>query len=243
MNETAVLRERLALVEARLGKLEAAQARTTDAATRIDSRTQRHDAVLATLVEADAWSEAAELGIAKAMALRHTGLAPRDEIRLAATIVREAHSQGLDPRLVAAVVEVESGFDRFAISPVGALGLMQLMPATANALSPGDGASRLFELEGNVALGCRYLATLVREFGGVDRALLAYNMGPAGARKALAGPRARELLAGYPQQVQRARKRMMRDSHEDAALARVEQPVEKSGNDAVRPLRDGTAVR
>ena len=221
-DEAPALRAKLAQVEARLEKLEAAQAQAGAVAQALDARMQHQDAVLATLVEADAWSEAVELGIARAVASRHTGLGPRDEARLAAAIVREAHSQGLDPRLVAAVVEVESGFDRFAISPVGALGLMQLMPATADSLAKSSDADRLFNLEQNVELGCRYLAKLVHQFGGVDRALVAYNMGPTAARKALAGPRARALLAGYPRAVERARLRMMRGTERAATLARIE---------------------
>jgi soluble lytic murein transglycosylase len=204
-------RSELEALRARVAALEAAR---TPAAVdpAVLTRIAELEARASERAELDDWSEAATLGIARAVALRHTGLSPREEARLAASIVREARAADLDPQLVAAVVQVESGFLRFAVSGVGAQGLMQLMPPTADQLARAEGEAApgpaLFELERNLHLGCRYLAQLVREFGGVDRALLAYNMGPAAARKALASDRARTLLAGYPRAVQRARRRM-----------------------------------
>jgi cell wall-associated NlpC family hydrolase len=86
---------------------------------------------------------------------------------------------GLDPALLAAVAKTESGFDRAAVSPAGAKGLMQLMPATAGSLGvdpldPGqavDGAARL-------------LRQLLDRFGGrVDLALAGYNAGPGAVQQ------------------------------------------------------------
>jgi len=163
------------------------------------------------------WSEAASLGIARAIALRHLDLTPREEAHLAATIVREARISKLDPARVAAVIQVESGFRRGAVSPVGAVGLMQVMPGTAAALESTDPADagaardRLSDMDRNVRLGCRYLAAMRDRFGAIDRALLAYNMGPTAARAALRGPRAKALLAGYPRAVERARRQIVGD--------------------------------
>jgi cell wall-associated NlpC family hydrolase len=100
--------------------------------------------------------------------------------RWADAIERAASAASLDPRLVAAVAWAESGFDPGAVSPAGALGLMQLMPATARGLGvdPLDPAQ-------NLAGGARYLAAQLDRFGGrLELALAAYNAGPAAVAKA-----------------------------------------------------------
>jgi cell wall-associated NlpC family hydrolase len=80
---------------------------------------------------------------------------------------------GVDPALLAAVAKVESGFDSSAVSPAGATGLMQFMPATAAGLGvdPADPASA-------VDGAARYLRRLTDRFGSTDLALAAYNAGP-----------------------------------------------------------------
>jgi hypothetical protein len=86
---------------------------------------------------------------------------------------RAASRYGVDPSLLAAMASQESGFNSSAVSPAGAQGLMQFMPATAaglgvNPLDPGsaiDGAAR-------------YLSSLKKQFGSTDLALAAYNAGP-----------------------------------------------------------------
>jgi len=85
-----------------------------------------------------------------------------------------AVSQGLDPALLAALVRQESGFDPQAISPAGALGLAQLMPATADYL----GVSNPFDPVQNLAGGARYLREQLDTFQQLDLALAAYNAGP-----------------------------------------------------------------
>lgn len=91
-------------------------------------------------------------------------------------ILSTAHRYGLDPLLVAAIVKAESGFDARAVSPAGAKGLMQLMPATAAALGVRDP----FDPSQNVDGGVRYFWDLLQRFGGdVRLALAAYNAGPA----------------------------------------------------------------
>ncbi|WP_051275939.1 transglycosylase SLT domain-containing protein [Desulfovirgula thermocuniculi] len=82
---------------------------------------------------------------------------------------------GLDPRLLKAVAAAESGFDPRAVSPKGALGLMQLMPGTAREV----GVSDPFDPAQSVRGGARYLRSLLDRFGGrLDLALAAYNAGP-----------------------------------------------------------------
>ncbi len=84
-----------------------------------------------------------------------------------------AGRHGVDAALLAAVASQESGFDSQAVSPAGAQGLMQFMPATAAGLgvNPLDPSSAI---DG----AARYLSTLTRQFGSTDLALAAYNAGP-----------------------------------------------------------------
>jgi soluble lytic murein transglycosylase-like protein len=82
---------------------------------------------------------------------------------------------GLDPDLVAAVIRTESGFRAHAVSPKGAMGLMQLMPSTARLLGVED----VFDGRENIFGGCRYLRSLIDQFDGdLKLALAAYNAGP-----------------------------------------------------------------
>lgn len=96
-------------------------------------------------------------------------------VDLRGLVEREARSQGLDPALVMAVVEAESSWRVDAVSPKGAMGLMQLMPGTARMLGVEDP----FDPEQNVWGGVRYLRMMVDRYGGrLDLALAAYNAGP-----------------------------------------------------------------
>ncbi|MEB3236415.1 MAG: lytic transglycosylase domain-containing protein [Candidatus Sericytochromatia bacterium] len=94
-------------------------------------------------------------------------------------IAAAARHQGVDPRLLEAVVEAESGGNPSAVSSKGAMGLMQLMPSTARAL----GVSRPLDPVQNLEGGARYLAEQLRNFGSVEQALAAYNAGPQAVRR------------------------------------------------------------
>jgi soluble lytic murein transglycosylase-like protein len=96
---------------------------------------------------------------------------------VAPIIAEAAHQDGLDPALISAVVEVESGYQAEARSPKGALGLMQLMPGTGARY--GVAAQRdLLVPSINIAAGARYLADLYAMFGGDLRlTLAAFNAG------------------------------------------------------------------
>jgi soluble lytic murein transglycosylase-like protein len=124
-----------------------------------------------------------QVAITEHLASRRTGLGPAEIERLAAAVVSEAHARDFDPSLVLAVIEVESGFDNFAVSPVGALGLMQILPSTGEALAhrlgiPWRGSRTLFDPVANVKLGVAYLDELRERFGRLPTALAAYNWGP-----------------------------------------------------------------
>ena len=114
---------------------------------------------------------------------RHTGLADREVKRVAEAVVVEAERHDIDPSLVLAVIQVESGGYNFAVSSVGALGLMQIMPHTGEMLCaqlgvPWRGADMLFDPILNIRLGTAYLKALSDRYGSWDRALAAYNWGP-----------------------------------------------------------------
>lgn len=91
-----------------------------------------------------------------------------------------ATEHNIEPALIFAVINAESGFDKTAVSPVGAKGLMQLMPRTAefmaDKLGLGFSEDRLFEPEFNITLGTAYLARLLNRFD-LDDAIAAYNAG------------------------------------------------------------------
>jgi len=94
--------------------------------------------------------------------------------RYAPIIERAASTYGLDPKLITAVVQTESNFNTQAVSPVGAQGLMQLMPATAADL----GVSDAFDPEQNIQAGSQYLKQLMdRYHGDTKLTLAAYNWG------------------------------------------------------------------
>ena len=98
---------------------------------------------------------------------------------LSAAIYDIALSEGLDPDLAYRLVRVESGFVRTAVSPMGAVGLTQVMPSTAEELSPGIAYHELFERDTNLRLGFRYLRQLLEKYNGdLHLALTAYNRGP-----------------------------------------------------------------
>ena len=95
-------------------------------------------------------------------------------------IHEKAQKYDVDPALVAAVVETESRFRRTARSPVGAQGLMQLMPRTGRWL----GATNLYDAEQNVDAGTRYLKYLQERFdGNLKNAIAAYNAGEGNVQR------------------------------------------------------------
>jgi hypothetical protein len=94
-------------------------------------------------------------------------------------IVRHAVDRDLDPKLVRAVIQVESGYNVEALSNKGAMGLMQLMPGTAREL----GVSDPWDLDQNIAGGASYLRRLLDRFSDLELAVAAYNAGPEAVAK------------------------------------------------------------
>jgi len=97
---------------------------------------------------------------------------------LASNIYDVSVAEGIEPELAFRLVRVESQFNDHALSPVGAVGLTQVMPATARFFVPGVTRDALYDRETNLRCGLRYLRALVREnHGNVKLALLIYNRG------------------------------------------------------------------
>lgn len=106
---------------------------------------------------------------------------------MATNIVDVASAEGIDPELAFRLVKLESDFNTHATSPVGAVGLTQLMPATARFYEKGITKERLYDPNINLRIGFRYLRGLVKEYhGDVNLALLVYNRGPVAVAKARA---------------------------------------------------------
>ena len=98
---------------------------------------------------------------------------------LAASIYDIALAEGIEPELGFRLVRVESEFKERATSPVGAVGLTQVMPATAKYFVKNATREVLYDRDTNLRVGFRYLRTLIREYkGNVKIALLVYNRGP-----------------------------------------------------------------
>lgn len=116
-------------------------------------------------------------------------------------LVREAAERHqVDPALVRAVIETESNWNSSAISRKGAVGLMQLMPTTAQRF----GASEYYNPQQNVDAGVKYLKTLLERYdGNLDLALAAYNAGEGAVDRAHGIPAFRETRS-YVQKVQSA---------------------------------------
>lgn len=97
-------------------------------------------------------------------------------------IADTANRYGVDPRLAIEVATQESNLNPDAVSGAGAMGLFQLMPATAAEMGVDDPFDPLQNIDG----GVRYLAQQLNRFGALDLALAAYNWGPGNLSKALA---------------------------------------------------------
>jgi soluble lytic murein transglycosylase-like protein len=106
---------------------------------------------------------------------------------LAGSILDVAQAEGIDPELAFRLVKLESDFNVRATSPVGAVGLTQVMPATAKYFVKGITRERLYDPQTNLRVGFRYLRGLVNEYDGdVKLALLVYNRGPVAVARSRA---------------------------------------------------------
>ena len=119
-----------------------------------------------------------------------TGLDKNYHSKLSELIVFESKKYGYDPLLLTAVIITESSFNNYARSSKGALGLMQIRPATGKYLAnevnvQWNGSSSLYDPETNIILGAYYLNKLFIDFGDLGLALEAYNHGPSRLKRYL----------------------------------------------------------
>jgi soluble lytic murein transglycosylase-like protein len=112
------------------------------------------------------------------------------EVKLINPLLREAErATGVHAELLQALIAVESGYRADSVSPRGAIGLMQIMPASAGRyLTREEAAARpvdqhLRDARSNVLIGARMMADLMRRLGGIDRALAAWNAGEGRVRR------------------------------------------------------------
>lgn len=116
-------------------------------------------------------------------------------------VLQTAARHGLDPRLLAAVIKLESRFDRTTIGTHGEVGLMQIMAQTGAWLASYAGLESydLRDDETSLELGALYLEINLREYGSVEKALAVYNGGPRAAEGWATNPYVARVLSFYHQ--------------------------------------------
>ena len=140
---------------------------------------QQLDRARAELTAREGELELAKLELTRTNAIMANSERYKIPANLAASIYNIAISEGIDPKVAYGLVNVESEFYNKAVSPVGALGLTQVMPATGRMLQPGLQRADLFDPETNLRLGFRFLREMIARYdGNLEMALHAYNRGP-----------------------------------------------------------------
>jgi soluble lytic murein transglycosylase-like protein len=147
------------------------------------------------VASAPAQAAAAALPAARAPLKAMSESTARRKEMFAPMVRAAAQAHGLPEALLHAVIEVESGFNAAAVSPKGALGLMQLMPETARDLRVRDARDPASNIDG----GARYLKELLARFGNdLSLALAAYNAGPGAVQRSGGIPRNAETQNYVP---------------------------------------------
>jgi hypothetical protein len=156
-----------------------------------------------------------------------------DHIQTLVNSISKTH--GVDPRLVAAVMKVESNFNRWAKSSKGALGLMQLIPATGRRFGVRD----FFDPAQNIEGGVRYLKFLSEKFGAanLDLQLAAYNAGENLVERLGRVPQIQETVE-YVRKIKRLYKpdgglMLVSASEEQTATAADPAPVPEAASDVI----------
>lgn len=164
----------------RIGRKDWAMAEWNAALKGFDDNQRR---IAVTEAQANGWFDRAVFNLAREN---------RDELRLytlrfpihhTEMIRREAARHDIDPAWIAAEIRAESLFDPNARSPANAMGLMQVLPSTGQAVAariglPWNGASTLYDADSNIAIGSAYLREMLDRWGDLPHAIAAYNAGP-----------------------------------------------------------------
>jgi soluble lytic murein transglycosylase-like protein len=134
----------------------------------------------------------------KAQAERIVDLVPEKYREL---VLDTAERHQLDPRLIAAIITVETFWDEHAVGAHKELGLMQILPATGIFLAARAGLSEydLADPETSLHLGSLYISALIEQYGSVERALAAYNGGPRAADSWETNGYVRKVMAYFVQ--------------------------------------------
>jgi soluble lytic murein transglycosylase-like protein len=193
---------------------------------RVDRRTGK-------LVRTVAVSAAGSAGSSAASSATAANVTPLAKLKAApekiSTLVQEtAKAHDVDPLLVESVMQVESNFNPYAVSPKGAEGLMQLMPSTSRML----GVRNSFDPAQNIEAGVRYLKYLKSIYNDDRLALAAYNAGPKAVEKFKEVPPYKETQnyvekVGRRYQAARAQNPQKQDAVKAAATATPAPVVEK----------------
>jgi soluble lytic murein transglycosylase-like protein len=154
------------------------------------------------------WNESGSIG--RLIALRaDPQFWSEEQIRdLSQFILLKAKQYKISPLFIVSLIEVESRFQPSALSPKGAMGLMQVMPATAAFLASGDenlewrGPEDLNDPKVNIEYGLRYVTRLKSRFQTPEHVLTAYNIGPGALAKKLKN--GEEISLSYYQKVMAA---------------------------------------
>ena len=174
------------------------------------------DAYGSAMAEIQAELEATRVELAVRNVLDSNGLnvPPERKQAVASSIIEIGQRYELSPELILAVIFTESRFDVAAESEKGAIGLMQLMPATASAIAQElevewKGGQLLTDPQVNILLGSFYLRRMIHRFDDLDTALAAYNVGPTKLQTLIREQR--RTPQRYASQVQQVRNSLLRD--------------------------------
>jgi hypothetical protein len=182
----------------------------------------------------------------------------RGPTRYRALIEQQSRQAGVDPRLIEAIVGVESGGDPRAVSSAGAQGLMQLMPETGQqyGVAPEQAFNPALNLRGGIA----YFKQLLDRYGDVETALTAYHSGEGNVDRGTIGPRGRayapavlaryQALGGRPAGATRPQERLalaptgpaVTPTTRPVAPVFAPMAVPVSGRPAVAPVTGGPRV-
>jgi soluble lytic murein transglycosylase len=141
--------------------------------------------------------------LAELLVVRAPDLSPVDRARVASAIEDAAQAHQIDPLIVLAVIDQESGFDPRARGHGGSIGLMQVRPFVARDVAkrhgiPWKGARMLLDPAANVAIGACYLGEMFDMYSDPALAISAYNLGPYRVQRLVArgkSPRPQYLLS------------------------------------------------